>query len=100
MVIRKNTLLEELEDVQSTEKQQTFKLIFPRRVWFKDNTKSFTLTDYCFQTESGEDAMKNLKSVWGEELDIIADGRCEIIKPLKSAVKGDSLVQSSPHTSS
>lgn len=97
LMIRKNTLLSELEEVEKEEKQRQgerkeneerkeshpkhFKLMFPRRLWFSNNHTSFSLTDHCFAEENLEEVIDNLRSIWGVNIDMIIESKCEEIKP-------------------
>lgn len=78
ITIRQNALLSEITDNDLSMKK--FKLIYPRRVWFRDNTKCFPLTDYCFPNETEMELLENLKSIWGQNLEIFSEESKEVVK--------------------
>ena len=71
-MIRQNALLNETSDRDDV-MNKSFKLIYPQRVWFKDNTNSYCISDYCFPNEGEKEMIENLKSIWGQNLEVSID---------------------------
>ena len=95
--IRKEALLAELEEGEKgneeeegeTKSRKSFKLMFPRRIWFRDNEKPFELSEILFPGEEENEAKENLMKIWGEgtQLSLSSHNNCEVIKPLPT-IKG------------
>ena len=77
LTVRKEAILAELvgdneqgkgEEEEKRKSWKTFKLMFPRRIWFKDDKKKYELSEIVFPEENEEEAKENLKEIWGEEM--------------------------------
>ena len=54
--------------------------MLPRRVWCVASTQGFSLTDYCFPDEGEVEVRENLRSIWGDTLDVVLEEDHEVIK--------------------
>ena len=86
LMIRQSLLLNELVDDNKPNEDslnkttQHIKLMLPRRVWCVAGTQGFSLTDYCFPNEGEAEVRENLRSIWGDALDVVLEEDHEVIK--------------------
>lgn len=87
LIIRQSTLLNELVDNSQPNKdslnkitQQNVKLMLPRRVWCVAGAQGFSLTDYCFPNEGEVEVRENLRSIWGDTLDVVLEDDHEVVR--------------------
>ncbi|XP_003389824.3 PREDICTED: uncharacterized protein LOC100634829 isoform X1 [Amphimedon queenslandica] len=110
LTIRKEAILTELvgdgeEESEEGEKRKswkTFKLMFPRRIWFKDESKKYELCEIVFPEENEEEAKENLKEIWGEGIILtLSHGddknrNGEEFKPISTTTKSQSDIAMKP----
>ena len=111
LTIRKEAILAELvgdreqgesEEGEKTKSWKTFKLMFPRRIWFKDHGKKYELSEIVFPEENEDEAKENLKEIWGEEMILTLShsddkkSNGEVFKPISSTTKSQGDATSKP----
>ncbi len=68
MITRKNLLLDELSEIESTFITNEQKMLLSQRVWLTDSALlRFSLTDYVTIEETDDDIMERVWSVWGKK---------------------------------
>ena len=65
LVIRKNLLLDELSEIESTSITTKQKMLLSQRVWLTDSGLRFSLTDYATMEETDDDILERVWSVLG-----------------------------------
>ena len=110
LTIRKEAILAELvgdgekgesEEGEKRRSWKTFKLMFPKRIWFKDDSKKYELCEIVFPEENEEEAKENLKEIWGEGIILtLSHGddknrNGEEFKPISTTRKSQSDITSS-----